>query len=294
MVIIYFFDDTQTLLKIENDALSVIQTQELDDTGLLNDSLSVSLPNDESLLNAQYMAVKSHEGNAQSFDMYRIIDSQTSGEVTYFTGIQLAYYELAGYVVEDLRPTAQTVSYVAGQLLAATEWRVGYVGNLPNITTNFYYTSVKDAFTQLQSVAGCEVVFKVEISGQGVTDKWVEIYPQLGNKTRKRFTYGDTALDVVREIGQNDVYTALIGRGKGEESGDGFGRKITFEDVSWTSPVVKPLGQKYVELEELTSQFGIPVVGGKRPRIGIVEFDTDDPAELLQFCLLYTSPSPRD
>lgn len=285
MVIIFFFDDTQTLLKIETNALSIIQTQELNDDGLLEDSLSVSIPNDEKLLDAQYMAVKSHEGNAQAFDMYRIVDSQTSGEVTYFTGIQLAYYELAGYVVEDLRPTDRGVSYVAGQLLADTEWRVGYVDDLPNVTTNFYYLSAKDAFAKLQSAAGCEVIFKVEISGQGVTDKWVEIYDQLGDITRKRFTYGDSALEVAREINHNDIYTALIGQGEGEESGDGYGRKITFENVEWSIAngdlVDKPLGQKYVELPDMTAEYGIPVTGGKRPRIGVAEFDTESVADLL-------------
>lgn len=269
----------------DNATISNKQTQELSD-GLLNDYLTVTVSNDEELLNSEYMAVKSHEGNEQTFDMYRITNMQTNDDTTTFTGIQLAYYELAGYVVEDIRPVNRTVSYVASQLLSGTEWRVGYVeANLPNVTDRFYYLSAKDSFTKLQEIANCEVVFKVEISGQGVTDKWVEIYSQLGDRTLKRFNYGSNALTVEREIGNNDIYTALIGRGKGEEIGDGYGRKLTFEDVVWSTangnPVNKPKGQKYIELPQATAEYGIKTSSGKVPRIGIVEFEETEDVNVL-------------
>lgn len=271
---------------VSDDAtLSNKQTQELSD-GLLNDYLTVTVINDEELLNSEYVAVKSNQGNEQTFDMYRITNVQTNDDATTFTGIQLAYYELAGYVVEDVRPVNRTVSYVASQLLNGTEWRVGYVeNNLPNVTDRFYYLSAKDSFTKLQEIANCEVVFKVEISGQGVTDKWVEIYSQLGDRTLKRFNYGSNALTIEREIGKNDIYTALIGRGKGEEIGDGYGRKLTFEDVVWSTangnPVDKPKGQKYIELPQATAEYGIKTSSGKVPRIGIVEFDETEDVNVL-------------
>ncbi|WP_170952356.1 phage tail spike protein, partial [Salmonella enterica] len=65
------------------------------------------------------------------------------------------------------------------------------------------------------------MVFKVEISGQGVTDKWVEIYDQLGDRTLKRFTYDSNALEVNREESSSEIFTALIGRGKGEQVSSG-------------------------------------------------------------------------
>lgn len=58
---------------------------------------------------------------------------------------------------------------------------------------------MKDALAKVQSVTGVEMIFKVEISGNQVTDKWVEIYERLGDKTLKRFNYGTDALTVVRE-----------------------------------------------------------------------------------------------
>ena len=286
---VYFFDKEQRVSKIltDNNTLSSIQTQELSDD-LLIDYLTVSMPNNENVTESEYMAVKAHEGNTQAFDMYRVINVVTQNEITTFTGIQLAYYELAGYVVEDIRPTNQEVATVATQIVAGTEWRVGYVApSLKKVSTNFYYISAKEAFEKLQEVANCEVVFKVEISGTGVIDKWVEIYKQLGDKTLKRFNYGSNALTIEREIGKNDIYTALIGLGKGEEVGDGYGRKINFSDIEWKKssgkPVDKPIGQKYIELPEATAQFGIKTKTGNKARIGVVDFgDIEDKNELIQ------------
>src|SRR5699024_5144771 len=150
-----------------------------------------------------------------------------------------------------------------------------------------------DALKKIQELLNVEMLFKVEISGNEITDKWVEVYHQLGNRTMKRFNHGTNALSVVRESSHDELYTALIGRGKGEEvgeteSGDAtHGRKINFADVEWKksagNPVDKPKGQKYIELPNATAEYGIKLLDGRKvPRIGIVEFnDTDDPNVLI-------------
>lgn len=284
---VYFFDHTQTLLKVVpfDTAIEVDQELELSKDSLLKDILTVVIPIDEELSEAAYMAVREYEGNKQAFDMYEIRKVHTD-ETMIITGIQLGVSELKGYVVEDIRPENRSLDYIIEQLLTDSDWHVGYADeNLPVISTSFYYVSVKDALKKLQSY-GCELRFKVEISGNKIIDKWVEVYREMGNRTMKRFTYGSNALTVEREYSIADTYTALIGRGKGEESGDGYGRKITFEDVEWQisngDPVDKPLGQKYVELPEATQRYGITTLNGKRPRVGIVEFnDTVDAAVLL-------------
>src|SRR5699024_1779952 len=172
-----------------------------------------------------------------------------------------------------------------------TDWRVGYIDDsLSNVTTAFYYVSAKEALKELQSLVGCEFVFKVEISGQKITDKWIEVYKEMGNRTKKRFNYGTNALTVVRETNKADIYTALIGRGKGEEvsSGEdnasgqaGYGRKITFEDIEWSTakgnPLNKPKGQYYLELPQATQAYGIKNIDGTmKARVGIVDFDDEE------------------
>lgn len=290
---IYFFDKDQTLIKIvpESATFEAIQTQELDDDSLLKDILSGTVKGDEKLLDAEYMAVKSYEGNAQVLDMYRIVNDITPNKSMSFTGMSLAPYELNGHIIQDLRPTNQTLSYTLNRVLDGTDWRVGHIDDgLSNVTTTFYYVSAKEALKELQSLVGCEFVFKVEISGQKITDKWIEVYKEMGNRTKKRFNYGTNALTVVRETNKTEIYTALIGRGKGEEvssaddnaSGQaGYGRKITFEDIEWSTtkgnPLNKPIGQYYLELPQATQAYGIKNIDGTMtPRIGIVDFDDEE------------------
>lgn len=282
----------------ESATFKAIQTQELDDDSLLKDTLSVIIKGDEKLLDAEYTAVKSYTGNAQALDMYRIVSDTTPDKSMSFTGMSLAPYELNGYIIQDLRPVNHSLEYTLNRVLTGTDWRLGYMDDdLPNITTTFYYVSVKEALKELQSLVGCEFVFKVEISGQKITDKWIEVYSEMGNRTKKRFNYGTNALTVVRETNKADIYTALIGRGKGEEvsSGEdnesgqaGYGRKITFDEIEWSTakgdPLNKPKGQYYLELPQATLEYGMRNVDGTlSPRIGIVEFDDEeDPANLLR------------
>ena len=310
---IYFFDKNQTLIKIvpESATFEAIQTQELDDDSLLKDTLSVTVKGDEKLLNAEYMAVKSYTGNAQTFDMYRIVTDTTPDKSMSFTGMSLAPYELNGYIIQDLRPANHSLSYTLNRVLDGTDWRVGYIDDgLSNVTTTFYYVSAKEALKELQSLVGCEFVFKVEISGQKITDKWIEVYSEMGNRTKKRFNYGTNALTVVRETNKADIYTALIGRGKGEEvsSGEdnasgqaGYGRKITFEDIEWEKssgkPLDKPKGQYYLELPQATQAYGIKNIDGTmKARVGIVDFgDEEDKNRLinLTYQQLLVSSRPK-
>jgi hypothetical protein len=82
----------------------------------------------------------------------------------------------------------------------------------------------------------------------------------------------------------------LIGRGKGEESGDGFSRRIGFKDVEWKlangDPVDKPKGQDWVGITDpaILSRWGLANGDGTfTHRMGKVIFeDETDPARLLQ------------
>ena len=92
----------------------------------------------------------------------------------------------------------------------------------------------------------------------------------------------------------DDVVTALIGRGKGEESTNdsgeatgGYGRRIQFKDVSWSvsrgDPVDKPAGQNYVSNEAARNIYGLHQNGVIKHRFGVyTNEDIEDPVELLK------------
>lgn len=288
---IYFLNDEQELLKVcgESKIIESIQSKEItaDKSELMNDTLSVSVLDDKKIRDAAFMAVRE---NDDSFSMYKITaDSDPRGRLS-FTGVNFAVDELHSFIVLDMRPSNRSIKQVAEQILGYTnaEWRVGYVDpTLPAISGTFYYLSVKDALKQLQTF-GCEIVFKCKIDGNKITDKWIEIYKQIGIFSNKRFVYGSNALEVVRQRDRSQLYTSIIGRGKGEEVGDGYGRRIEFTDIEWKksngNPLDKPKGQNWLEYPEMTALYGIPMKNGskrKRETVLILE-DIEDPKELLQ------------
>lgn len=288
---IYFLDDKQKLLKVfgESKIIESIQAKEItpDKSELMNDTLSVSVIDDDKIRDAAFMAVRE---DGSSFSMYKITaDSDPRGRLN-FSGVSFAVDELSAYIVTDMRPKDKSFKQVAEQILGYTngEWRVGFVDStLPALSGTFYYLSVRDALKQLQTF-GCEILFKCTITGNKVTDKWIEIYKQIGKVSNKRFVYGSNALEVVRQRDRSQLYTSIIGRGKGEEVGDGYGRRIEFTNVEWKKskgdPLDKPKGQNWLEYPEMTALYGIPMKNGskrKRETVLILE-DIEDPVELLQ------------
>lgn len=288
---VYFLDDKQALIKVvhEDKIIECIQTKEItaDKSELMNDTLSVSVLDDEKIRDASFMAIREED---KSFSMYKIsADSDPRGRLT-FTGVSFAVDELNAFVVSDIRPQNKGMNQVAEQIIAFTnnEWRVGYVDpTLPALSGSFYYISVKDALKQLQTF-GCEILFKCTITGNKITDKWIEIYKQIGVVSNKRFVYGSNALEVVRQRDRSQLYTSIIGRGKGEEVGDGYGKRIEFTDVEWKKssgdPLDKPKGQNWLEYPEMTALYGMPTKSGtkrKRETVLILE-DIEDAKELLR------------
>ncbi|MBM7689545.1 hypothetical protein BCR24_12310 [Enterococcus ureilyticus] len=286
---VYFFDERQHLLRIvkENELIEVIQEKEItaNKEELMNDTLNVSTLYDDELKQAAYMAVKEE---ASSYSLYRIILDSEEENLLSFVGISFAPDELDSYVVKNIQVTNESVKSTIQKLLVETEWRVDKLdANLPAITDDFSFLSVRDALKNIQT-QGCEILFKYKIDGIGITDKWIEVYREIGGKSKQRFTYGDKALSIVKEQDRNQVYTSLIGRGRGEDVGDGKGKRIEFTNVEWKksngNPLNKPKGQNWLEFPEMTKLYGIPLKnGGMRRREKVITFDDEEsPEKLLQ------------
>ncbi|EKB54456.1 phage tail spike protein [Facklamia hominis] len=299
---IYLFNNQEKLLKILSDKTlkSVEQVQTLTDEKYISDKLFVELRNvnDELLSEVEYVAIHNAE-NPQKFDLYFLLRYRHDGELTILDCVQSGIEELMKTPVYDIRPTGD-VRLHAERILKDSRWTVQYTPSKPNITRTYYY---EDAFTALKKLCASfnvEMQFHVEINNNRIGNRYIEFKNRIGTATHKRVTYGHNALSIVKETQRDDIYTAMIGRGRGEqvsEAGqenpdgkvqerDGYGRKITFEDIEWSkakgNPVDKPKGQKYIELPEATAQFGIITDKGAVPKIGFVEFDTEDKNDLIQ------------
>lgn len=218
--------------------------------------------------------------NTDTYHMYRLIDTSWEGSSSSFIldGLELAYSELAthGYI-KDMRPSARAVGNVARDILEGSPWQITTVSSAKLYTGSFYYVTRLEALLTLLDGANLEMQSYITLTGGRVTGRHIVLKDRLGQDRGRRYVHGDSLLTVTRRKSDADIYTAVLGRGKGEETeGGGFGRRITFEDIAWSKasgdPVDKPLGQEYVELPEATRLWGH---ADGTPRLAIVDFDDE-------------------
>ena len=287
---ILFLDKMQQVIKSydSDEFIECVQTKEITTNAseLMNDTLSVSLPFDETIKDASYIAV--NDTKEQEFSLYRILTAKDEDNLLSFEAINFAVDELDNFIIKDIRPKNRTFSYVINQLLSDSgcDWVLGICEPIKTVSSTFYYTSMREALKALQEL-GAEFTFSIEITGNKIAKKIVHCYNQIGKITNKRFEYGDEVLKIVHQQDRTNIVTALIGRGKGEEVGDGYGRRLEFSDVEWNKsngkPLDKPKGQNWIEYPEMTKEYGIPSNGKMLPRKTVVVFDdVEDASELLQ------------
>ncbi len=287
---ILLLDKMQQVIKSydSDEFIECVQTKEITTNAseLMNDTLSVSLPFDETIKDASYIAV--NDTKEQEFSLYRILTAKDEDNLLSFEAINFAVDELDNFIIKDIRPKNRSFSYVINQLLSDSgcDWVLGICEPIKTVSSTFYYTSMREALKALQEL-GAEFTFSIEITGNKIAKKIIHCYNQIGKITNKRFEYGDEVLKIVHQQDRTNIVTALIGRGKGEEVGDGYGRRIEFSDVEWRKsngkPLDKPKGQNWIEYPEMTKEYGIPSNGKMLPRKTVVVFDdVEDASELLQ------------
>ena len=265
-------------------------TEEINTAGQLEFTLpaTMRLPK-----NVFYVCVTDPD-DERSYLMFKIVTEKVTDEKVTYTCIENAYDELSSYnYIKDKRPTA-IADYMLKQALEGTRWSVGQCPTTSQKFCSFYYISVLEAIQKIVNLWGLEVQFQVKIDGitNEIKQRNVNLYTKLGKRTNKRFEYGSNLLSVTQANDSTGLYTALVGRGKGVQvsSGDtdtdpdGYGRRITFADVVWSTqngnPLNKPKGQEYLEDPNATAAYGFP---DGHPRIGFVTFqDCEDPNELIQ------------
>lgn len=227
------------------------------------------------------------------FWLYKIDTKGSDNGVSALKGTYVLFDDLKGRggVMIDRRPQNESVTRILPDILSGTGWQVGQVRTTNTGTSNYYYTSKLEAFWDFLDKWRVEFRPRMTYSKGKITGKYIDIYDRLSDDYGKWYEYGDKLMTVVKEESSTNLFTAFIGRGKGEEvssaedneSGQaGYGRRITFEDIEWSTeagdPVDKPLGQNYVEMPEATALYGYE---DGSPRYTVVEFSEIDDKELL-------------
>ena len=284
---IYLYNNELDKISIigKDDLREFTTTEELNSQWIVEISYPFSLHKKE----AEYVGFKDNN----EFKLYKITNTSRSDDFIDINGVHIFFHDLKGKVIRDVRPNNKTVLQVATEILKDIDWEVFSTAKGLN-STNFYYVSKLDAFYDLLEKWQCE--FRLETYFDD--DKFIKkIYLEdhISKDYGRWFEYGDKLLTVVAEENHSNVFTAFIGRGKGEETGDGYGRKIKFDSIHWSvdngNPVNKPIGQDYVEIKEATKLYGYP---DGSPSIGFVDFsDEEDKENLLKLTYEYALENSR-
>ncbi|WP_185696572.1 phage tail spike protein [Streptococcus minor] len=296
---IYLFDKNENLFKIVRKSAikTALQKYALTTERYVSERLTVEMKvlNDDELEKVEYMAIQTME-DAHTFH-YFYVAQKSSENLTTLIGVQSGIEELRKSPVFDKRPQNAFAREVIDDLLAGTNWQARFVGETTPHSTNFYYISTFDALKKVCEVWDLEMQFFVEMNGNRIGARYIDFKRKIGRAVGKRVVYGHNALQILQEVERTNIFTALVGRGKGvhvsgttdspgTQQENGYGRKITFEDVVWSTakgkPVNKPKGQKYLELPAMTKLYGIKNADGSmRPKIGFVEFPEEEDPEIL-------------
>lgn len=299
---IYLFNHKEELIRIvpKSALISVKHSETLTDTHYVSDRLEVEMEDipDDVLSESAYVAIQKEDAYYK-YHLFFIANVQTYDHIIHLECVQSGIEELRKSYVEDSRITQVTAVQATEYLLQNTNWQLRYKPETEQKNLTFYFLSVFDGLLRVCDKFNLEMQFFVEISLNKIGARYIDLKKRIGDRTGQRVTYGHNALKIIKEEERAEFYTAVIGLGNSEivsvpEANDdrrnGYSRKKNFKDLVWTkpqNPLNKPKGIPYLELAELTEKYGIKSDTGMRPRIGKVDFDTDDPNELIQMTYDY-------
>ena len=287
---IYLFNQMEELIDVIDESLAdFTHTIELNKF----DRASFEIPIDYKpsvIKKVQFFGFQSRDG---AFCLFRVSEKSYDISLT-IQGIDRAESDLNSFIIENKRPGG-TADQVLSGILEGTGYQLGNVDGLTRTgKLSFYYISVRQALVKIIESYACEFKIRYTFVENKIIGRYIDLNQRFGRVTGHQFEYGSNILNVTYEESSDDVVTALIGRGKGEQSTDengeatgGYGRRVQFKDVVWTvsngDPVDKPAGQNYVTNDAAKNIYGLHQNGVIKHRFGVyTNEDIEDPIELLK------------
>ena len=245
---------------------------------LLNfdDTLSFSVL-DDPLGKLDNIVYKDERGIWHEYTVQGVEDEHKSTGKSYSVFAENSVFDqLSACWIEGIWPQDRLAVYALTQILEGTGWEVGRVDDLGSNSKYFYRCSVWEALKDLANTWGGEIQTRVTCDGKKITHRYIDLLTAVGSDAGKRFEYTKDITEITKTMSRDDICTALYGFGKGEEVGDGYGRRIDFADVNG--------GKTYVEDLDALAVFGkLNADGTRSHRFGKAEFDQiDDPQTLLE------------
>ena len=207
-------------------------------------------------------------GKWHEYIVQEIEESHTDKGIRKKVYCESSIYETIGDFIEDRRFNNTSSLMALTGVLQHTRWKIGRVDDLGTESYSPYRVDAKTAIQTIAKTWKGELQTRIEVSGNKITGRYIDLLKKIGYDTGKRFSWTKDIQQIKRTVVRDDVITALYGFGKGEEVGEGFGRRLDFADIND--------GKMYVENNEAKEQFGRLDENGNKVHIfGKVEFDDE-------------------
>lgn len=278
---IYFLDNSLQLQKIvtSKNIISAIHEHELN--GLIRADVELDL----SYANKFLVLGIDHVGYYYKDDFYlhkiqRVEYDHVNETATVV--LRHIFFEdmIFGKLIRDVRPQNQDALTVSRQTIDAnTRWQTIMTDVTGRLSTNFYWQVPYEVIEFMTENYRIEYLPKILFDGQKINGFQLHLANKIGEDKNIRIPYGSRVLDLKYEEDYSEIITKLVVHGKGEEVGDGYGRRVNISDVNFSkNGVESPLGSLYLEDETITATYGND---GQTPREGRVVFeDIENSAEL--------------
>lgn len=292
---IYLFNDVKELTGTvrNNHILNLLYEREKNGIYSVSAEIPVTYNDQGTIYNYNKKIQKSdflgHYDKEGRFQLHKIAAVDIENGSILVKGIHIFFDEAkAGAIIKDRRFVNREIIDGARVAFESIGWSVADFDVSVGKTYNFYNVTPLEARQILVETFGFEFDYWLDFDGKKVTNRHVAVKEKIGEKTSKRYTYGHNVLNIRAEQDYSEIYTAVIGRGKGEEIEEtgGYGRRIEYTDVVWSKPskpLNKPAGTRVLEDPNATQLFGYKENGVVKPRIKVEVFsDIESPTELIQ------------
>ncbi|WP_419749295.1 phage tail spike protein [Terrisporobacter petrolearius] len=185
-------------------------------------------------------------------DIYKLFQIMDNDDEHKEGQIITCYCEMAGLelLTDYCEPFSieGNVELFFNTVLQDTNWSLGgysssLITNIQQVKNEKYNNVYKLIQENIETYGNIEIEFRVDFNGNTVTGFFIDVYENSyrGDKTYKRFEYGENVEGIKRNRNMYDFASAMIGTGK-----DG----LTFKDIEWRKadgkPADKPKGQDFI------------------------------------------------
>ncbi|MBQ3329508.1 MAG: phage tail protein [Eggerthellaceae bacterium] len=184
-----------------------------------------------------------------------------------------------------------TASIALGYAIEGTaHWQKGTVTNTATAGASMYDMDGWEAVSVLVENWGGEIDATIEVIGDEITARKVDLYSAQGDQdAKRRFDFGADLKSVHRRIADGPLYCRITPRGKGEQTDDGYGRKVRITEVNQ--------GKDYLENSVMVDLAKLPDGNGgwEYPTLEVENSNCETPEQLKEWALTvldeYTKPN---